>query len=149
MKEIRPVGPTQNVSLQYRAKSRWRFSAGVFCFGVLLLLSESLPARQSQSNADQQNPAADNPPARVARISYMKGTVSFWRGGVGQWSQAALNFPATTGDRIYTDHGARAELQVGPFAVRMASKTDLTITNLSDQIMQLGLQQGTLRLSIY
>jgi hypothetical protein len=135
--------------LQYHAKSRWRFPAGIFCFGVLLLLSESLPARQSQSNTDQQSPAADNPPARVARISYMKGNVSFLRAGVDQWSQAALNFPATTGDRIYTDHGARAELQVGPYTIRLSESTDLTITNLTDEMMQLGLQQGAIRLSVY
>jgi len=71
------------------------------------------------------------------------------RAGLDQWSEAALNFPATTGDRIYTDHGARAELEVGPYAVRLSDATDLTITNLNDQIMQLGLEQGTLRLSVY
>ena len=70
------------------------------------------------------------------------------RAGLDQWSEAALNFPATTGDRIYTDHGARAELEVGPYAVRLSDATDLTITNLNDQIMQLGLEQGTLRLSL-
>src|ERR1700719_2782996 len=85
----------------------------------------------------QANAQGENPPSRVARLSYLKGNVSFLRAGLTQWSQAALNFPATTGDRIYTDEGARAELEVGPFAVRMASKTDLTITNLNDQIMQL------------
>src|SRR5579862_993297 len=113
---------------------------------ISLLWAGSL--RAQDENASQNTPA-DNPPSRVVRIAYLKGNVSFLRAGLTQWSQAALNFPATTGDRIYTDEGARAELEVGPFAVRMASTTDLTITNLSDQIMQFGLQQGTLRLSIY
>jgi hypothetical protein len=135
--------------LQYRAKSRWRFSAWFFCLGVLLLLSESSSAHQSQSNADQQNQAADNPPARVARISYLKGNVSFLRAGVDQWSPAALNFPATTGDRIYTDRGARVELEVGPYTIRLSESTDLTITNLTDEMIQLGLQQGAIRLSVY
>src|SRR5580704_16667570 len=107
------------------------------------------PPSPTANPSAQANAPAENPPSRVARLSYLKGNVSFLRAGLTQWSQAALNFPATTGDRIYTDEGARAELEVGPFAVRMASKTDLTISNLSDQIMQLGLQQGTLRLSIY
>jgi hypothetical protein len=91
----------------------------------------------------------DNPPARVARVSYLKGDVSFLRAGVEQWSAAALNFPVTTGDRIYTDKNASAELEVGSYAVRLASSTDLTVTNLNDQIMQLGLEQGTLRVSVY
>jgi hypothetical protein len=72
---------------------------------------------RGQENADE-----NNPPARVARISALKGEVSFLRTGMDQWSQAALNFPATTGDRIYTDKGARAELEVGPYTARMTSR---------------------------
>jgi hypothetical protein len=100
--------------------------------------------------ADDNPPSSeDNPPARVARISYLKGNVSFLRAGVDQWSQAAVNFPASTGDRIYTDKDSRAELEIGPYTVRLSENTDLTITNLNDEIMQLGLEQGTLRTSIY
>ncbi len=67
---------------------------------------------------------------------------------MNQWSQAALNFPATTGDRVYTGKGARAELEVGPYTVHLWERTDLTITNLNDQIMQLGLEQGSLRVTV-
>jgi hypothetical protein len=48
---------------------------------------------------------ADNPPARAARISYLKGNVSFLRAGLDQWSEAAFNFTVTTGDRLYTVGG--------------------------------------------
>ena len=93
--------------------------------------------------------ADDNPPARAARISYLKGKVSFQPARQDQWSEATLNFTVTTGDRLYTDKGARAEFEVGPYTVRLAEQTDLIVTNLNDQIMQLGLEQGTLRLSVY
>ena len=93
--------------------------------------------------------ADDNPPARAARISYLKGKVSLQPAGQDQWSEATLNFTVTTGDRLYTDKGARAEFEVGPYTVRLAEQTDLIVTNLNDQIMQLGLEQGTLRLSVY
>src|SRR5258708_23355559 len=53
-------------------------------------------------------------------------------------------FPYTTLFRSYTDKGARTELQVGNFTVRLSEHTDLTVTNLNDQILQLGLQEGTL-----
>jgi hypothetical protein len=132
--------------MQEQVTTRRRFCPWVF----LVLICMIWPGWSgAQYNTASNQNTSDNPPSRVARLSYLKGNVSFLRAGMTQWSQAAMNFPATTGDRIYTDEGARAELEVGPFAVRMASKTDLTITNLSDQIMQLGLQQGTLRLSIY
>jgi hypothetical protein len=55
----------------------------------------------------------------------------------------------TTGDRLYTDQGARAELEVGSFAVRLSQGTDVTLANLNDQLMQLGVGQGTLRVTVY
>ena len=60
-----------------------------------------------------------------------------------------MNRPVTTGDRLYTDQGARAELEVGPFAVRLSQATDVTLANLNDQLMQLGVGQGTLRVTVY
>jgi FecR protein len=102
-----------------------------------------------ENPAGPQNSPADDPPARVARLSYLKGSVSFLRAGVDQWSQAAINFPVTTGDRIYTEKDGRAELQVGNYTVRLSHQTDLSVTNLSDQVLQLGLEQGTLRLTTY
>ncbi|HYL08915.1 MAG TPA: DUF6600 domain-containing protein, partial [Candidatus Udaeobacter sp.] len=90
-----------------------------------------------------------DPPARVARISYLKGSVSFQVVGDTGWSDATLNYPATTGDRLYTDQDSRAELQLGRYAVRLSESTDLTLTDLTDDFMQLGLAQGTIRVSVY
>ena len=114
---------------------------------VWTLLAGTSAAQQNPPR--QGNAPAENPPARVARVSYLKGNTSFLRAGLEQWSTATLNFPVTTGDRTYTDKNASAELEVGSYAVRLASATDLTVTNLNDQIMQLGLEQGTLRVSVY
>ena len=105
---------------------------------VLVLCSQSFAQTDS-----------DNPPGRVARISYLKGSVSFLPAGQNQWSQATPNYVVTTGDRLYTDSGARAELEIGPYTVRLWEQTDLTVTNLNDQVMQLGLNQGSLRVSVY
>ncbi|HEV2494816.1 MAG TPA: DUF6600 domain-containing protein, partial [Terriglobia bacterium] len=93
--------------------------------------------------------AQGDPPARVARLSYTKGTVSLQLSGATDWSQATLNYTVTTGDRIFADQGSEAELEAGPFALRLSESTDLTIANLNDQIMQLGLAQGTIRVSVY
>jgi hypothetical protein len=92
--------------------------------------------------------AGDDPPARVARLSHLAGRVSFQPSGDTAWSQATLNYTITTGDRLYTDSGSRAELEIGRFAVRLSESTDLTVTNLTDQFMQLGLTQGTIRVSV-
>ena len=90
-----------------------------------------------------------DPPGRVARLSLAQGKVSFQPSGETEWSEASVNRPVTTGDRLYTDQGARAELEVGPFAVRLSQGTDVTLANLNDQLMQLGVGQGTLRVTIY
>lgn len=90
-----------------------------------------------------------DPPARVATVSYLSGKVSLQPAGVSQWSEASLNYPMTNNDRLYTDQGGRAELSVGSAAVRLSEATDLTVANLNDQLMQLGLAQGTIRVSLY
>jgi len=90
-----------------------------------------------------------SPPGRAARLSFMQGNVSFQPSGETQWSAAALNYTVSTGDRLYTDQGARAELEAGPYTVRLSQATDLTVVNLNDQLLQLGLGQGSIRLSVY
>jgi hypothetical protein len=90
-----------------------------------------------------------NPPGRAARLSYKSGNVTLQPSGETDWSQVDLNYTVTTGDRLYTDQGARAELEVGSFAVRMSEATDLTMANLNDQLMQLGIGQGSVRVSIF
>src|ERR1700757_2725352 len=103
----------------------------------------------NQSGDPYQNQGGGDPPGRVARLGYMSGTVSFQPSGEDQWSQAVANYPMTTGDRLYTDRDGRAELETGNLAFRLSSSTDLTTTNLTDQLVQLGLAQGTLRVRAY
>ncbi len=115
--------------------------APAFGFG-----QDNYPPNNYPANNDQ---GGGDPPGRVARLGYISGTVSFQPSGEDQWSQAVLNYPMTGGDRIYTDRDGRAELETGNIAVRVSSSTDVTTTNLSDQIVQLGLAQGTLRVRAY
>ena len=115
------------------------FAAVLAC---LALLAACVPAVS-------QDDSSGNPPARIARLSVVKGNVSFLRAGLDQWAQATLNFPVTTGDRLYTDKDGRAELQAGFFALRMSGSSDVTVTNLNDETMQFGLEEGTLRISLY
>ena len=51
---------------------------------------------------------------------------------------------APDSDRVWTDKDARAELHLGSAALRMSAKTSLTLTNVSDDIVQVELDQGTL-----
>lgn len=91
---------------------------------------------------------AGDPPSRVARLSFQSGSVSFRPGSVEDWTPAALNYPLTTGDHLWTESGARAEMHVGSTGIRMASGTALAILNLDDNIVQLSLTEGSLEVTI-
>ncbi|HUL48570.1 MAG TPA: DUF6600 domain-containing protein [Gemmatimonadales bacterium] len=99
--------------------------------------------------AHAQTTESGDPPGRAARLSLVDGRVSFQAAGDTVWGDARRNYTMTSGDRLYTDSDARAELEVGSLAVRLAGNTDLTVTNLTDQFAQLGLSAGTARISVY
>ena len=107
--------------------------------GVLLLaLSTALVA--SAAYAD--------PSGRVARLSHTQGEVSYSPAGEDAWFDVVRNRPLIRGDRLWTDRGARAEFQVGSAAVRLGSDTSVEMLDLSDQIAQIKMTQGTLNLSV-
>src|SRR5665811_382530 len=89
-----------------------------------------------------------DPPSRVARLGYMTGPVSFSPAGENDWVQATINRPLTTGDRLWTDAGARAEIQVGGAMIRMNADTGTSVLNLDDRIAQVQLTQGTLNVRV-
>jgi hypothetical protein len=92
--------------------------------------------------------AAYDPPSRVARLAYLHGAVSHAPAGVDDWAQASLNRPVVTGDRLWTEPGARDELQIGNAAIRMDGATLLSVLNLDDQAMQVQLTQGTVNIRV-
>ncbi len=90
-----------------------------------------------------------DPPARVARIAYLQGAVSFQPAGYDGWNDAPTNYPMTSGDRIYTEPGARAIIQNGSVDVRLWGQTDVTLTNLNDQYEQIALATGSIRVRVF
>ncbi|HUZ03919.1 MAG TPA: DUF6600 domain-containing protein, partial [Acidobacteriaceae bacterium] len=101
------------------------------------------------SAPDNNNPDSGNPPATVGRLSGVAGTVTEEPAGVNQWSSATENSPLSTGDRLYADQDGRAEIEMGQTVAYAWHDTDMTVTNLTDQIIQLGLSQGTLRVRTF
>jgi hypothetical protein len=116
----------------------WRLPA-------IVLLCAAAALVQAQSAAD--NGSAD-PPSRVARLSYISGDLGFLPAGAKDWSDASVNRPLTTGDRLSTGQGSRAELELGGGSLRMDGQTDFGLLNLNDQMAQIELTQGTLNLTV-
>jgi len=107
---------------------------------VALVLGVAAFALAGWANAD--------PPTRVVRLGYTEGAVSFSPAGENDWVLATVNRPLVIGDRVWTDAGARAELQVGSAVIRMSGATSVTVLNLDDNVVQLEVTQGTLGLHV-
>ncbi len=115
----------------------------VLC-GAVIISSLFLPVR---AWADDDSDG-DDPPARVARMNYAQGSVSFQPGGEGDWVEAVPNRPLTTGDNLWADKDSRAELHVGSTALRLSSETSLTFLALDDRTIQLRLADGSVMLRV-
>src|SRR5579872_5725172 len=89
-----------------------------------------------------------DPPARVGRLNYMAGPVSFRPASVEEWTGASLNYPLTTGDHLWTEEGAQTEIHIGSTAIRMGSRTAMSFLNLDDRIVQISVTEGELNVHI-
>src|SRR6516225_5120580 len=90
------------------------------------------------------NQALADPPARVGRLNYESGSVSFRPATLDEWTSAKINYPLTTGDELWTDDDGRAELHIGSTAVRLAPDSDFHLLNLNDNTVQIRLSEGSL-----
>jgi hypothetical protein len=90
-----------------------------------------------------------DPPGRAGRVSSVLGIVGFQAAGTQYWATTPHNYTVTSGDRLLTHAASRAEIEVGPYDVRLSDSTDLNVINLTDSFTQLGLTRGTIRVSVY
>ena len=90
----------------------------------------------------------DDPPGRVARLNYLRGSVSFQPAGETDWVPAVVNRPMTTGDRLWADNGARAEMHIGSATIRLDTNTGFSFLNLDDRTVQVQLSEGTLNIRV-
>jgi len=97
---------------------------------------------------DDAQGAQNDPPDRVARLSYLRGDVSFQPSGDDDWVQADLNRPLGTGDKLFTDQGGRAEMEVGAATLRLDAGSSFDILNLNDNVAQTELTQGVMNLHV-
>jgi hypothetical protein len=122
-------------------RASWRHGWRVLA--VLLLCAVAALAQAQSTDGD-----SGAPPDRVARLSWIAGDLGLLPAGSQDWASADLNRPLTSGDRLSTGDGARAELQQGGASLRMDGGTDFGMLNLNDNLAQVELTQGTLNLSV-
>jgi hypothetical protein len=106
---------------------------------ALLALVVQAPAIAQEAAISE---VAVDPPGRVARLSYLEGSVSLASGGVEEWTEAVLNRPLTSGDRLWLDEGARAELEVGSTTLHLDYETAFGFVKLDDSVLLASLADG-------
>jgi hypothetical protein len=116
-------------------------SAWILFFASIAFFLQLSSVARAQDDSDNQG---DDPPGRVARLSYSQGAVSFRPAGEDDWVTAVPNRPMITGDDIWTDVDSRAEAHVGSAAIRMGPQTGITFLTLDDNTTQIRLAQGSI-----
>jgi hypothetical protein len=117
---------------------------GTGSLSLALCLASLLCMAAPKARADEEK----DPPTRVARISYVDGSVSLQPGGEGDWGSAARNRPVTIGDKLWVDKDSRAELQAGTASIHLGSMTALSFLNLDQGITQMRLAEGSINFRV-
>ena len=104
-----------------------------------------VPPARAQDTATQ--PAGD-PPGRVGRLARLDGTISTHGAGSTQWTPAVLNFPFVSGDSLWTQPAAQADIEVGADLATLADNSELDLATLDDHTLVASEPQGAIFLDL-
>ncbi len=119
---------------------QFRLMAALAAACLLGIPAGALAPARAQANGD--------PPGRVGRLARLDGTVSSHGPGATQWTPAVLNFPFSSGDSLWTELQAQAEIGLGGNAMTLAGHTEFDLTTLDDQTLAATEPQGALFLDL-
>ncbi|MEP7139657.1 MAG: DUF6600 domain-containing protein [Caldimonas sp.] len=94
--------------------------------------------------AKAQTVNGGDPPSRAARLGNVDGQVWIYNDEVAEWQTVGRNRPLTTGDRIATDTGARAEITLGTTTLRLDAATEIEVAQLDDRRFVVRLAAGSI-----
>ncbi|HEV2677889.1 MAG TPA: DUF6600 domain-containing protein, partial [Aliidongia sp.] len=83
-----------------------------------------------------------DPPSRVGYVSLVEGTVSMHANATDPWAPAALNYPLTAGTSLWTEPGAKAEIQIGAARIDLDGGTEVDLVAIDDQNVDINVPQG-------
>jgi hypothetical protein len=127
-----------------KTRSLWIWMGLLLSFAFALQLSTLAKAQDDDQDQDQ----SQDPPARVARLNYSQGSISFRPAGEDDWVSGVPNRPMVTGDDLWADENSLAEVHVGSAAIRLGAQTGITFLALDDRTTQIRLAQGSLILRV-
>ncbi|HWD41848.1 MAG TPA: DUF6600 domain-containing protein [Fimbriimonas sp.] len=86
---------------------------GILAAGLLAAATAAISQDGYHVSEDYRPDAqtANDGPVRIARISYLKGSVSWRPDGDQSWADASMNLPLRQGAQIWVNQNSRAEIQ--------------------------------------
>jgi hypothetical protein len=121
---------------------------GTMAYVALRVSILSLGLLWGSAHAQETDSVEADPPGRAARLSHIEGDVSLQPVGEEVWAPAFVNRPLTTGDRIWTEKDARAEIHVGSAAVRLDGTTGFSFLDIDDDTIQMRLSAGVIHVTV-
>jgi hypothetical protein len=117
--------------------SLFRFFAALAVAGLLLATMPPRPAVAQPAPPPQATNAmpAGDPPARVGRLAGLTGTVSFRTADQDHWEPATPNYPLTSGNSVWTEPQASADIEVGASRLTLDAATEFDIDRLDDHTL--------------
>ena len=134
----------QVLALQSRpARAAVGLAAALCCTLAGTAWAQPQPPRDNGVESQQQGAPVD-PPGRVGRLADVTGQAWLFSPDTGEWVAATRNQPLTSGDRLATDPGARAEVRIGSTTLRLDANSELEVLRLDDDRVALRLHEGSL-----
>ena len=110
------------------------------CLAACHLAPAAMAAEEAATATETES--GTDAPSRVARLAFKEGEVEMAPAGTEEWTEALLNRPLTTDDRLWVGNGAKAELQVGSAAIYLDADSGFTFLDLDDDLLHMSLTGG-------
>jgi hypothetical protein len=124
----------------------------LFLIGLFLIAAAALataeedPSPLAEASVPPAGSPAPQPPSgRIGRVSLVSGDVSVET--TDGWTDVVVNRPLSAGSALRTGAQARAEIDLGTGAIDLSHDTELKISQLDDQTVDVSVEKGRIGLA--
>lgn len=142
-------GPRRSSRPSWLRRLALPFAAALLATGCVTTAPAQTTTGPQYVQGDQYaNERAIDPPGRVGKIGLLAGAVTLTDTRTGDTEAATLNWPITSGQRLATARGARAEVRIGSLAIRLDGDSMVDFNRIDDQLVQVVVQSGSVALRV-
>jgi hypothetical protein len=98
--------------------------------------------------AQAQEAAEGDPPSRVARVSWVSGTVEAQLAAAAESQAAVVNLPLSNQSQLRTGVQSRAEVRLGGTALHLGAISEISLVTVADDRLLVDMRRGQLSLRV-